>query len=85
MGCPWWGLLVLVTSYVAVWHARGAPPPLREGVSWFVPFNSLALAGWTFCLKKKKKEKELAIEEQFLLSSTQALRGIPTADGTTRM
>ena len=53
VGCPWWGLLVLVTSYVAVWHARGAPPPLREGVSWFVPFNSLALAGWALCLKKK--------------------------------
>ena len=34
VGCPWWGHLVLVTSYVAVCHARGAPPPLREGVSW---------------------------------------------------
>jgi hypothetical protein len=34
VGCPWWGLLVLVTSYVAVCRARGAPPPLCEGVSW---------------------------------------------------
>ena len=66
-GCPRLGgsgglslvgfLMVLVTFYVAVWHARGAPPPLREGVSWFVFFNSLALAGWAFCLKKKKKKK----------------------------
>ena len=46
---------VIVTSYVAVFHVRGAPPPLGvDAFSWFL--MHLALAMLAFYLKKKKME-----------------------------
>jgi hypothetical protein len=62
VGCPWWGSLVLGSFYVAVWHVRGAPPPLREGVLWC--FFLLFIWRWPVVpsvSKKKKKKKNLMI------------------------
>ena len=56
VGCPWWGLLVLVTSYMAVWHARGAPPPLQVGVSSFLLRFMLDIGLLDFYLKQKEKK-----------------------------
>ena len=40
--------------YLAVFHARGAPPPLGDGRA-FLAFYSLALARLASCLKTKSQ------------------------------
>ena len=59
MGCPWWESVVC-SFYVAVYRARGAPPPLGVGMFSLV-FNSHGV-GFVGLLSQKKEKKKSFVQ-----------------------